>query len=80
MRIPIDWVLSSSRDSKQIWIGSSGITKYKIEVTKKLLSDKFNIEVYKGTNALRKVTKLCQYDIDRKKICNQVRKILTKEI
>lgn len=78
--IPIDWVLITNRDNKQVWLGGNGVSKYKLEVTRKILSEKYNIEVYKGNSSFRKITKYCSSDIPVKKIDTQVRKLLTMDL
>ena len=36
--IPIDWVLTSNKENRQIWKGTNGGINYKLEISKKLLN------------------------------------------
>lgn len=80
IRIPIDWILSVNNGLKQVWLGKSSSNIYKIEVSKKLLIDRYNIEVFKGIKTYRKVPKLSQNDVPKKDLNNVMRKLLTKDL
>lgn len=78
--IPIDWIQTINKSKRKVWDGQCDHYSYKVEVTKQLIGNKFDINVYKGKKSLRKKTAKCLVDVEKRDVHKKVRKLLSEPI
>lgn len=78
--IPIDWIQTHNSKRKKVWVGDSDTYSYKVEVTKQLISENYDVAVYKGKTKLQKKSAKCLNNVSSKEIHKKVRKILSESI
>jgi serine/threonine protein kinase len=80
IHIPIDWHLLNNNSRKQLWVGKDEINNYRIEVSKSLFVNEYNIITLKGRDKLRTSNKHCFNKLSPKDLKKQLHKLLTSEI